>query len=368
MARRFRTARDTATGRLLSAYREDGDERARTRLVELHMPLVETLAHRHDRRGAEHDDLVQAGSIGLLNAIERFDPKRGEEFVAFAVPTVAGEMKRHLRDRASTVRLPRPLHEAGMRLPAAREELTTRLGRPPTADELAAELGVTHQDFGRMQSAMARPSDSADEAGASELDASDARLALSGAFRTLDDTDRQILYLRFVEERSRREVATQLGMSQSALARRADAALAKLRAELEGRAFEEVPAGAAAPAAAGQVVRLEPAPVPPAESGAPPVRSRGGHSGRLMLRMPQSLHAELAEAAEREEVSLNQFITNTLAASMGWHVEGGQSPGDHDQPEPPGWLPAALVTNIVVVIIAGLVALALLVVALTQAL
>jgi RNA polymerase sigma-B factor len=331
------------------------------------MPLVEALAHRHDRRGAEHDDLVQAGSIGLLNAIERFDPKRGDEFVAFAVPTVAGEMKRHLRDRGSTVRLPRRLHEAGMRLPATREELTTRLGRPPTADELAAELGVTHQDFGQMQSAVSRPSDAADEAGASELDASDARLALSGAFRTLDDTDRQILYLRFVEELSRREVATRLGMSQSALARRADAALAKLRAELEGRAFEE-PASAVAPAAAGQVVQLEPAPVQPPESGAPPVRSRGGHSGRLMLRMPQSLHAELAEAAEHDEVSLNQFITNTLAASMGWHVEGGEPHGARDHPEPPGWLPAALVTNLVVVIIAGLVALALLVVALTQAL
>jgi RNA polymerase sigma-B factor len=366
LARRFRTARDTATGRLLSAYREDGDERARTRLVELYMPLVEALAHRHDRRGAEHEDLVQAGSIGLLNAIERFDTKRGEEFVAFAVPTVAGEMKRHLRDRASTVRLPRRLHEAGMRLPAAREELTARFARPPTANEIATELGVSDEDFARLQTAVARPAEAADQAASSEVDASDARVALSGAFRTLDDEDRKILYLRFVEERSRREVATQLGISQSALARRADAALAKLRAELEGRAFEEAPAGAAS-AAPGQVVRLEP---PPAQNqeDAPPVRSRGGHSGRLMLRMPQSLHAELAEAAEREEVSLNQYITNTLAASMGWHVEGGELPGAHEQPVPPRWLPAALVTNIVVVIIAGLVALALLVVALTQAL
>src|SRR3954452_432111 len=138
MARRFRTARDTATGRLLSAYREGGDERARTRLVELYMPLVDALARRHDRRGAEHDDLVQAGSIGLLNAIDRFDPKRGDEFVAFAVPTVAGEMKRHLRDRVQAVRLPRRLHEVSMRLPAVQEELTTKRGRPPTADELAA--------------------------------------------------------------------------------------------------------------------------------------------------------------------------------------------------------------------------------------
>jgi RNA polymerase sigma-B factor len=342
-ARTSWTDRDTATGRLLSAYREGGDERARTRLVELYMPLVEALAHRHDRRGTEHDDLVQAGSIGLLNAIERFDHKRGEEFVAFAVPTVAGEMKRHLRDRASTVRLPRRLHEAGTRVPAAREQLTAQLGRAPSADELAAELGVTHQDLGRLQTANARPAEAVAEADSSELDASDARLALSGAFRTLDDTDRKILYLRFVEERSRRDVATELGMSQSALARRADAALAKLRAELEGRTVEEAP-----------------------EAGAEPVRSRGGHSGRLMLRMPQSLHAELAESAEREEVSLNQFITNTLAASVGWHVEGSELQGPARPP--PRWLPAALVTNIVVVIIAGLVALALLIVALTQAL
>jgi RNA polymerase sigma-B factor len=369
MARRFRTARDTATGRLLSAYRDDGDERARTRLVELYMPLVEALAHRHDRRGAEHDDLVQAGSIGLLNAIERFDTKRGEEFVAFAVPTVAGEMKRHLRDRAATVRLPRRLHEASQRLPAAREQLTARLARPPTADELAAELGIAHQELARLQAAIAQPGEAADEAGASELDASDARLALSGAFRTLDDTDRTILYMRFVEERSRRDVATQLGISQSALARRADAALAKLRAELEGRAFEEAPAAAvAAPGREARVVHLEPRPGNADEADPAPVRSRGGHSGRLMLRMPQSLHAELAEAAERDEISLNQFITNTLAASVGWHVEGGEMTRAHEQPVPPRWLPAALVTNIVVVVIAGLVALALLIVALTQAL
>jgi RNA polymerase sigma-B factor len=367
MARRFRTDRDTATGRLLHAYRDDGDERARARLVELYMPVVEALAHRHERSGGEHDDLVQAGSIGLLNAIERFDTKRGEEFVAFAVPTVAGEMKRHLRDRTSAVRLPRRLHEASMRVPAAREELTKRLSRAPTADELAAELSVTHQDLARLQTAVARPFEAADQPDPADPDASDARLALSGAFRTLDDTDRRILYLRFVEEHSRREVATELGMSQSALARHSDAALAKLRAELEGRAFEEAPsAAAAASASAGQVVRIDQAATEPRAPEVAPVKSRGGHSGRLMLRMPQSLHAELAEAAEREEVSLNQFITNTLAASMGWHVEGGEERTPAQ--EAPQWLPAALVTNIVVVIIAGLVALALLVVALTQVL
>lgn len=317
------------------------------------MPLVEALAHRHERRGAEHDDLVQAGSIGLLNAIERYDAKRGEEFVAFAVPTVAGEMKRHLRDRAATVRLPRRLHEASVRLPRARAALTARLGRPPTVDELAAEIGITGDEVAQLETSVARAAnDATDERGAKALDASEARVALSGAFRTLDDTDRKILYLRFVEERSRRQVATELGMSQGALARRAEGALAKLRTELEGRAFEDTQA----------TTRPESLPngaVEPATASAS-AKERSGHSGRLMLRMPQSLHADLAEAAEREEVSLNQFITNTLAASMRWHAENETAPA------PPRWLPAALLTNIVVVIIAGVIALVLLIVAWQQ--
>jgi RNA polymerase sigma-B factor len=327
------------------------------------MPLVEALAHRHERRGAEHDDLVQAGSIGLLNAIERYDAKRGEEFVAFAVPTVAGEMKRHLRDRAAAVRLPRRLHEASVRLPRARAALTARLGRPPTVDELAAEIGITGNEVAQLETSVARAAnDAADERGAKDLDASEARVALSGAFRTLDDTDRKILYLRFVEEQSRRQVATELGMSQGALARRAEAALAKLRTELEGRAFEDTPAAGRSESLANGAVE------PTAATATTTAKERAGHSGRLMLRMPQSLHADLAEAAEREEVSLNQFITNTLAAAVGWHTEGGELPAAPHPAEPPRWLPVALVTNIIVIVIAGAVALALLVIALTQGL
>jgi RNA polymerase sigma-B factor len=379
-----RSDRDSATGRLLGAYREQGDTRARERLVALYMPLVEALAHRHDRSGAEHDDLVQAGSIGLLNAIERYDPKRGEEFVAFAVPTVAGEIKRHIRDRAAVVRLPRRLHEASLRLPQARSDLTARLGRAPSPAELAGEVGVTAEDLARLESTISTASEEISaESGTGELEASESRLLLAEAFRTLDETDRRILYLRFVGERSRREVADELGISQSALARRTSTALAKLRAELEGRAFE--PGGPAR--AAGPVVALEPpAPDPTepeagdaaeAESAGPrpepatpgPPKPRAGHSGRLMLRMPQSLHAELAEAAEREEVSLNQYITNTLAASLGWHT-GGDEQGARGEPERPAprWLPAAILTNIVVVVIAGVIALVLLILALQQGL
>jgi RNA polymerase sigma-B factor len=353
--RQGRSDRDSATGRLLGAYRDQGDARARERLVELYMPLVEALARRHGRRGAEHDDLMQAGSIGLLNAIERFDPKRGEEFVAFAVPTIEGEMKRHIRDRTDTVRLPRRLHEASVRLPRAREELTAKLNRAPTPTELAREVGVSREDLAGLENTPTGAAGRAapEEERAAELDASESRLLLAGAFQSLDDTDRQILYLRFVRELSRREVADELGFSQSALARRTNAALAKVRAELEGNAFK--PGGQAPPASPPGEPKPEPEAAPVAESKAP-----AAHSGRLMLRMPQSLHTELAEAAEREEVSLNQYITNTLAASMRWHSESESAP------TPPRWLPAALLTNIVVVVIAGVIALVLLIVAWQQ--
>jgi RNA polymerase sigma-B factor len=318
------------------------------------MPLVEALARRHDRRGAEHDDLVQAGSIGLLNAIERFDPKRGEEFVAFAVPTIEGEMKRHIRDRTGPVRLPRRLHEASVRLPRARDALTARLNRAPTPTELAREVGVSTEDLAGLEntaaSAAGQPAPDDDRAG--ELDASESRLLLAGAFQSLDDTDRQILYLRFVRELSRREVADELGVSQSSLARRTNAALAKVRAELEGNAFKA--GGQAPPASSPSEPKPEPEAAPVAESKEP-----AAHSGRLMLRMPQSLHTELARAAAREDVSLNQYITNTLAASMRWHSDSESAPA-------PRWLPAALLTNIVVVIIAGVIALVLLIVAWQQ--
>jgi RNA polymerase sigma-B factor len=319
-------------------------------VVQLYLPLVEALAHRHDRRGAEHDDLVQAGSIGLLNAIERYDAGRGGEFAAFAVPTIAGEMKRHLRDRTAAVRLPRHMHEARTQLPAAREELTARIGREPSASELADALGISAMDLAQIESAAATPVGEAVVEGSDALGTSEDKMLLAGAFHVLDETDRKIVYLRFVRELSRRQTAREVGISEAALARRTETALARLRDELEGRPFE---------APTPQVAR-------PAKSGGKPKQPEAGHSGRLLLRMPQSLHAELAEAAEREDVSMNQYITNTLAAGVGWHTS--DYPGEREPRPPPSWVPAALVTNIVVVVIAGAVALILLVVALRQGL
>ena len=338
------------------------------------MPLVEALAHRHERRGAEHDDLVQAGSIGLLNAIERFDPKLGEEFAAFAVPTIAGEVKRHLRDRTDSVRFPRRLQEARSGLPRIRQEVTARLGRAPSPGELADAAGVSTNELAQLERPSNDPGSAEAENDDGDLSSSESRLLLADAFRSLDETERRIVYLRYIEDRSRREVAEELRVSPSALSRRTTVALSKLRGELEGRAFEQG-AHAAAPeratsadpeaqtAPAAKVTGdtdLRPDPSPPDPSPAPDPKARTGHSGRLMLRMPQSLHAELARAAEREDVSLNQYITNTLSASLSWRAPDDRAASS------PRWLPAAIVTNIVVVVIAGLVALVLLLVALQQ--
>jgi RNA polymerase sigma-B factor len=366
-----RSERDTATGRLLRAYQQDGDTRARDRLVQLYLSLVETFAHRYARPGAEYDDLVQAGSIGLLNAIERFDPRRGDEFAAFAVPTIVGEIKRHIRDRANAVKLPRALQEAGARLPRVQEELTGKLDREPSDRELAAELGLEPDELTRLREALRTSptaEDTASEDVDAELDLSDERVMLAGAFHVLDETERSIVYLRFVRDLGPSEAAGELGLSERQLERRTQAALAKLRGELER---------GSAPRPSDPAPTMSQPEQPPKEVEPEPApKAKAAHSGRLLLRMPQSLHGELAQAAEREEVSLNQFITNSLAAVVGWgqpHTEApdeeaaaDEQPAPKQQGSPPRWLRAALVTNIVVVALAGIVAVILLLVAWQQ--
>jgi RNA polymerase sigma-B factor len=371
IAENARRERDTATVRLLHAYHQGGDTGARDRLVQLYLPLVEKFAHRYERVGAEHDDLIQAGSVGLLNAIERYDRRRGEEFAAFAVPTIVGEIKRHIRDRTATLRLPRPLQEAGARLPQARAELTSRLGRTPTDGELAAELDIDSDDLtyldeaGRVQafadldSLLVRPA-----SGARELDLSDERLQLAAAFRALGPAEQNVLYLRYVRDLSRKQVANQLGISEGQLSRRTQAALGKLRAQLELiSAGQTTPAGARVEGGKRE-----------ASSAQPPERRtkaqvKAGRSGRLVLRMPPSLHAELAKAAEREAVSLNKFITNTLAAAVDRpEAEAGAGgPASESRSAGRRWLRAAFITDIIVVVVVGVVAVILLVAALERA-
>jgi RNA polymerase sigma-B factor len=296
------------------------------------MPLVDTFALRYERAGASYDDLMHAGSTGLLDAIQRFAPGRGEEFIGFAVPIIVGEIKAHLRERVGNAVTP-----------AARQEARGRQGVGGGAAARGEEPPP-----GRGHPGNGHP----------EFDLRDERVQLAGGFRALDQTEHAIIRLRFVDDLSSEQTARRLGISEEQLSRHTQAALAKLRGELERPGSGQPPA--ATPPAKSR------APNTPSER--PAVDAKDSHSGRLLLRMPQSLHTKLAQAAEREEVSLNQFITNTLAAAMGWQQADDQQ--DSDGPESPApaprWLPAAIVTNIVVVVVAGIVAVVLLIVALQQ--
>src|SRR5919202_5574020 len=124
------------TVRLLRRYHQQGDSRARQELIELYLPLVESLTRRYAHGSDDYDDLYQVGCIGLINAIDRFEIERGGELAAFAVPNIVGEIKRHVRDRSSSVRLPRrvlDLRPSAMRVQGA---LVAKLGRSPTSAEV----------------------------------------------------------------------------------------------------------------------------------------------------------------------------------------------------------------------------------------
>lgn len=314
--------------------------------MQLYLPLVEALADRYRIHGIERAALVQAGSAGLIDAIEGFDPKRGDEFAAFAVPTIVGAIKRHLRRRAGTAPLPRRLEEASARLPATWEGLIMRLGRPPDARELAEELGVAESDLPLLHSP---------EAPAEAVDATvdgdpDAHLSLTGAFDVLDDTERRIVLLRLVRDVSRRETAAELGMTADQLRRRTRVALAKLRAELEDSAFPAVAAESDGPAP-------DAAPEPGASrnGASEPSRPRKERGGRILVRIPPPMHEELAQAAEREGVSLNTYLTNVLGSAL-----RGEPPGTRPMPR---WLPAAIVTDMVLLALLLVAAVTLLVLA-----
>jgi RNA polymerase sigma-B factor len=233
---------------LLREYGETGDPHARERLIELHLPLVRALARRYANCGEQLDDLVQVGSIGLIEAVDRFDRERGSELVRFAAPTICGEIKRHLRDRGSTVRIPRRLDELNRRLRVERAGLAAELSRAPTACELAHATGENEQDVvAALASERARavvPLSETDEATPEHVhafavddafDSSDDRMLLSAGFRTLDARQRRILHLRYFAGLNQAEIARELDISEIQVSRTLRAALERLRRTLAER-------------------------------------------------------------------------------------------------------------------------------------
>jgi RNA polymerase sigma-B factor len=344
-------------------------ELARQELVRSHLPLVRAVARRYGGRGEDLEELVQVGSLALVKASGRFDPDRGVAFASFATPAVEGGIRRHLSDRRGR----------------AIQIASDATGGGEAGAEPAGEL------------------DSIDE--------SEFRLLLADGLRVLDVRERRIVFLRFHADMTERQIASSIGISQAHVSRLLEGALVKLRAEFTpsseaadpgdttenspispdtGRKIEPVTAReqrsrAKARSGDGPAKAGQPSPDHRPEAGAAnggPSRRSGrsktttGYSGRILVRMPSELHEQLAQAAERDEVSLNRFVTQALSTSVDPAEPASVHPDESVAVEPRQTpasstarkLKLAVATNLVVVVLAAVAAVVLLVLALQRGL
>jgi RNA polymerase sigma-B factor len=214
-------------------FRRTGDRDRRNALVEEHLPLAAHLARRYANRGESTEDLSQVATVGLVKAVERFDPDRGVQFSTFATPTIVGEIKRHFRDRGWAARVPRRLQELHAEIQHTSARLTQERGRAPTIAELGRALGVTDEEVieGMEAGSFYRPpSIEAVEQARGErvpesidpdtaLAAVDDRLVVDDLLSHLDAREREIVYLRFYEHLTQAEIAARIGISQMHVSR-----------------------------------------------------------------------------------------------------------------------------------------------------
>jgi RNA polymerase sigma-B factor len=244
--RRVDRRRDAADFR---AYADRRDARARERLVRAHLPLANAIARRFDRGGrVPLDDLQQVAAVGLIKALDRFDPDHGSAFSSFAVPTMEGELRRYFRDFTWSVRPPRELQERAVRIERERERLSADLGRSPTARELAARIGCTMEEVvDALEAAQARAGDSLDRPAASDdadgatfgdrlgvedpgFAAAEATVTVDGLLAILSERDALAVRLRFHEDLTQAEIGARIGCSQMQVSRILRAAFAQIAA------------------------------------------------------------------------------------------------------------------------------------------
>jgi RNA polymerase sigma-B factor len=231
---------------LFARYSNRRDPADRDMLVNRYLPLARRLASRYQRGQTSFDDLFQVACLGLLKAIDRFDPERGLAFSTYAVPTIAGEIKRHFRDHAWSVRVPRDLQELALKVDRAASELSLRLGRQPTVAEIAAVVDASDEDV----------LEALEAAGAYEASSLESPLGEDGRGGTLGETisiedhgflraeqramleqlmgvltprEREVLRLRFAEDLTQTEIGERVGVSQMHVSRIIRHALAQLR-------------------------------------------------------------------------------------------------------------------------------------------
>ena len=220
------------------------------RLVAEHMPLARRIAARYSGRGEPLEDLTQVAMLGLVKAAERYDPDRGTDFPRYAVPTILGELRRHFRDSCWAVRVPRCLQELSLRAKDAAERLTGELGRSPTTAEIAEHLDVSEDEVLEALDASSAYSTLSLDAPAVKgqpsgptvaerfsddddaLDTVEAQQAVRSVIAQLPERERRMLTLRYFGERTQREIADELSISQMHVSRLLTRTLTRLRAHL----------------------------------------------------------------------------------------------------------------------------------------
>jgi RNA polymerase sigma-B factor len=238
--------------RLFRRYYEHGDVAAREQLIRHCLPLARVLASRYSRSGESVDDLVQVASIGLIKAVDRFDPTRGNAFATYAVPSILGELKRHFRDHGWATHVPRSVQELALEVNATIDRLTVRQGRAPTPHEIATATGHTVEEvIEAMQASISFGSASLDSPPAraeresalsyvetlgeadERYELIEYRSAIASTMRAIPKRERVVLVLRFECDMTQSEIAARIGVSQMHVSRLIRRALGRLRAVAE---------------------------------------------------------------------------------------------------------------------------------------
>jgi RNA polymerase sigma-B factor len=227
----------------------DGDPRRaelRDELVRGHLPVAQHIARRFSRRGEPEEDLEQVATLGLINAVDRYDPERGTDFLSYAVPTITGEVRRHFRDQAWAMRVPRRLKDLNVTLSAAMSQMSQTLGRAPTATELATNLNLPKEDvLEALEASNAYRSGSLDEMLVDDPDSGTVSDLLGEADAALDKVEyqqslaplladlapreRTIIMLRFFKNMTQSQIADEVGISQMHVSRLLAKTLSQLR-------------------------------------------------------------------------------------------------------------------------------------------
>src|SRR4051794_11076624 len=232
---------------LFFRHQREGDGAAREALVQRFLPLARQLARRYQRADEPLEDLVQVASLGLIKAIDRFDPEREIAFSSYAVPTILGELKRHFRDRTWAVRVPRDLQELALKVDRAVGEMAREGHRAPSVSELAQRLEVSEEEvLEAMQASSAYRATSfdapraggedegdvlADAVGSDDFgfDLAESRATLDRLLLSIGPREREVLRLRFAEDMTQAEIGERIGVSQMQVSRLIRQSLARAR-------------------------------------------------------------------------------------------------------------------------------------------